>query len=81
MLGEAKRGETMVEFEVRKIKAKIENEIAHYHKEIEIPEIKLQAMKNNYQICSWIFCVLCLFLFGYTSKGLHDSNVGRMTLP
>lgn len=57
---EAKRYEIMVEVEVGKVKvemekeagkvkAKMDNEIAQYHMKIEIGEIKLQAIKKNYQ--------------------------------
>jgi hypothetical protein len=72
-----------MEKEAGKLKAEMENKIARYCKEIEIWKIKRQAMKKNHQkilVCSWILCTLCLFLFGYTSKGPHDGKVGRMTL-
>jgi hypothetical protein len=95
LLAEAKRCETMVEVEVGKVRAEmekealqmkagLENDIALYRMEINIGEIKLQAMKKNYQsiiVCSWIFCAMCLFLFAYTSKCPLNGEVGRMALP
>ncbi|GLT72328.1 hypothetical protein SLA2020_442740 [Shorea laevis] len=60
-----------MEKEARQMKAGLENDIARSRMEINIGEIKLQAIKKNYQsiiVCSWIFCAMCLFLFAYTSK-------------
>ncbi|GLT61026.1 hypothetical protein SLA2020_337620 [Shorea laevis] len=64
---EAKQCQTMVEVEVEKVKGSMEVELSQYRKDIEIGQIKLQAMKNNYQtiiVCSWIFFAMYLFFFG-----------------
>jgi hypothetical protein len=86
----------MVEVEVNKVKVEMEREnllvkvekdkeIARYHKEVEIVEFKLHAVKKNYQtilVCSWVICISVIFvlLFGYTPSGPYESNVGHIKL-
>jgi hypothetical protein len=74
---EAKQCQTIVEFEVGKVKAELEKEaekvkvsmegeLAQYRKEVEIGQIKLQAMKKNYHtiiVCSWILFAMYFFFF------------------
>jgi hypothetical protein len=54
-------------------------------KQIEIGEIKMHAIKKNYQpiiMCPWtlIMFALCMLFFGYTSNGHHVYKVGRVML-
>jgi hypothetical protein len=74
----------MVETEVAKAEAKMEIENAALHKEIEIGQIKYQAMKKNYRtiiLCTWILIVAYLLMAGSTSKGAFEVGRGRMLLP
>jgi hypothetical protein len=95
LVAEAKRCESIVADEVGKVKAEmgtkirqlkalIEKQSEQLKSEVEIGEIKVHTMKKKYQkvlVCSWIFCALSLFLFGYTYKGIHNGKVCRMPLP
>jgi hypothetical protein len=68
LLLEAKRCENMVEVEVNKVKVEMDKEIAWYRKKVEIGEIKLHAVKKNYQtilVCSWIICLSASFFFSF----------------
>lgn len=81
---EAKQCQTMVEVEVEKVKGSMEVELSQYRKDIEIGQIKLQAMKKNYQtiiVCSWIFFAMYLFFLEYYNKCPYGRTIGRMTLP
>jgi len=95
LVAEAKRCESMVVDEVGKVKAEmgieieqlkalIEKQSEQLKSKVEIGEVKVHTMKKKYQkvlLCSWIFCTLSLFLFGYTYKGTHNGKVCRMQLP
>jgi len=74
----------MVETEVAKVEAKMEIENAALRKEIEIGQIKYQAMKKNYRtiiLCTWILIVAYLLMAGSTSKVAFEVGRGRMLLP
>ena len=93
---QAKRCETLVEVEVRKVRVEMESqarhmkeqlldEISQYHKQIKIGDVKMHAMKKNYQtiiVCSWIVLMfaLCMVFFGYTPNGHNFCKLGRIML-
>lgn len=95
LAAEAKRCESMVVDEVGKVKvemgieigqlkALIEKQSEQLKSEVEIGEVKVHTVNKKYQkvlLCSWIFCALSLFLFGYTYKETHNGKVCRMPLP
>jgi hypothetical protein len=86
----------LVEVEVGKVRAEMESharhmkeqlldEISQYRKQIEIGDIKMHAMKKNYQtiiVCSWIVLMfaLCMVFFGYTLNGHNFCKLGCMML-
>jgi hypothetical protein len=69
----------LIEVEVGKVRAEMESqaqhmkeqlmdEISQYRKQIEIGDVKMHAMKKNYQtiiVCSWIVLMfaLCMVFF------------------
>jgi hypothetical protein len=74
-----------MESEARHMKEQLVNEISNYHKQIEIEDIKMQAMKKNYHtiiVCLWIVLMfaLCTCFFGGSPNGKAGCNLGHVML-
>jgi hypothetical protein len=86
----------LIEVEVGKVRAEMESkawhmkeqlmdEISQYRKQIEIGDVKMHAIKKNYQtiiVCSWIILMfaLCMVFFGYILNGHNFCKLGRIML-
>jgi ribosome-binding ATPase YchF (GTP1/OBG family) len=71
-----------MESEVRHMKKQLVNEISNYHKQIEIEDIKMHAMKKNYHtiiLCSWIVLMfaLCTCFFEGSPNKKAGCNLGH----